>query len=38
MLFVRVHQRLDKSFQVAGGPVVTVSKSAPVPSRSPQMS
>jgi hypothetical protein len=31
MLFVRVHQRLDKSFAVSGGPVVTVSKSAPVP-------
>ena len=31
MLFVRVHQRLDKSFAVAGGPVVSVSKSAPVP-------
>jgi hypothetical protein len=30
-LFVRVHQRLDKSFTVAGGPVVAVSKSAPVP-------
>ncbi|MEU6709972.1 hypothetical protein ABZ897_00720 [Nonomuraea sp. NPDC046802] len=30
-LFVRVHQRLNKSTAVAGGPVVTVSKSAPVP-------
>ncbi|WP_113699703.1 hypothetical protein [Nonomuraea lactucae] len=31
VLFVRVHQRLDKSFAVAGGPVVSISKSAPVP-------
>lgn len=31
LLFVRVHQRLDKSFAVAGGPVVSISKSAPVP-------
>jgi len=31
LLWVRVHQRLDKSFAVAGGPVVAVSKSAPVP-------
>jgi hypothetical protein len=31
LLWVRVHQRLDKSFAVAGGPVVCVSKSAPVP-------
>lgn len=30
-LWVRVHQRLDKSFAVAGGPVVSMSKSAPVP-------
>ncbi|SET49881.1 hypothetical protein [Nonomuraea wenchangensis] len=31
-LFVRVHQRLDKTFQaVAGGPIVAVSKTAPVP-------
>jgi hypothetical protein len=30
-LFVRVHQRLDKTYAVAGGPVVSVSKSAPVP-------
>ncbi|MFI7448112.1 hypothetical protein ACIBQX_11495 [Nonomuraea sp. NPDC049714] len=31
LLWVRVHQRLNKSFAVAGGPVVCVSKSAPVP-------
>ena len=32
MLFVRVHQRLDKTFSTAaGGPIVTMSKTAPVP-------
>ncbi|WP_068922179.1 hypothetical protein [Planobispora rosea] len=30
-LFIRVRQRLDKSGQTATGPVVSVSKSAPVP-------
>ncbi|MGA4989903.1 hypothetical protein [Nonomuraea bangladeshensis] len=31
-LYVRVHQRLDKTFAaVAGGPIVAVSKTAPVP-------
>ncbi|MFE3452398.1 hypothetical protein ACFXJ8_26090 [Nonomuraea sp. NPDC059194] len=31
LLLLRVRQRLDKSFAVAGGPVVSMSKSAPVP-------
>lgn len=32
LLFVRVHQRLDKTFAAtAGGPVVAMSKTAPVP-------
>ncbi|MEU7831360.1 hypothetical protein [Nonomuraea sp. NPDC049129] len=32
MLFVRVHQRLDKTFAAAGGgPIVAMSKTAPVP-------
>lgn len=31
MLWVRVHQRLDKTFKTSNGPVVAVSKTAPVP-------